>query len=137
MPKEAGAATVTWWPARARATPKPRYGSTSPRDPRVRRVIRSRRFPVTTENGAPAAIRTRSTSLPEGLGRLAVRWEGDLHRLVDLLERNLEEGNGGLRRRIAFGARAQLHIEPGVHQGGPVDGGGIVPVGAGRPGPPR
>src|SRR3989304_7835941 len=98
--KAAGAATVTWWPARARATPRPRYGSTSPRDPRVRRVIRSRRLPVTTEDGAPAAIRSRSTSLPGGFGPLAVRREDDFPRLVVLLERQRKERNGGVRLRI-------------------------------------
>src|SRR3990170_5064316 len=130
--KAAGAATVTWWPARARATPRPRYGSTSPRDPRVRRVIRSRRLPVMTEDGAPAAIRSRSTSLPEGFGFLAGRWEGDFHRLVDLLERQFKEGNGGLCLRIPLGPGAQLHIEPVLHKVIAVDGDGIAPIGPSR-----
>src|SRR4030042_1316356 len=113
--KAAGAATVTRWPARARATPRPRYGSTSPRDPRVKMEIRSPRLPVTAEGCAPGIVRSGSISPVGGIGRLAVRWEYDFYGLVDRLERSLDEEDGGLGLGVSLGARAQLPIQLVVH----------------------
>src|SRR3990172_6876176 len=130
--KAAGAATVTSCPARRKATPRPIYGSTSPRDPRARRVSRKRRFLVTTAAPAPAATRPWSPSLRERLGLQAVRREGDGHRSIDLLQRQIEGRNGELGLGIAFRPRAQFQVQPVIHEVIAVDGDGIAAIGADR-----